>query len=65
MQIDMATLEDRTDADSKLLSAVLALLEAITLLALGVLLRRLGANAIQFIGVAHHAAARTNWTVRP
>lgn len=61
----MATLEDRADADGELLSAALALLEAVPDLALWAFLRRLGANALQLIGFTDDAAMRANRPVRP
>ena len=65
MQVDMASLEDRPDADGELLTASLALLQTVTLPALRMLLTCLGPDALQFIGFTNHAAMRANRTIRP
>lgn len=61
----VAVLENRANADGKLLAAVAALLQAVTLDAFGVLLAGLGANALQGIDPIHAAAVGANGAFRP
>ncbi len=64
VQWNVAFFEDCANAYRELLAAFRALLEAVTFDAFWVLLRRLGANAVQdvdFIAVAAVGAVGANW----
>ena len=65
MQWCVAVLKDRSDAHGELLSAVTTLPQAVADHALGVLLGRLGADALQLVDAPHGAAVRTDRTIRP
>src|SRR5690606_2675089 len=62
---DMAFLEDRAHADGELTTAVRALVEAVPLDAVRVLLRRLGADALQCVVLFHRTAVMADRTGRP
>ena len=65
VQRQMAFLEDRAHADGELLTAVAALVQAVTLDTVRVLLRRLRADAYQLVVLVHRTALLADRTLRP
>lgn len=65
VQRDMAGLENCTDANRELLTAVAALLKAGALDAPWIFLARFGADALQLIDAIFAVAVRADRTVRP
>jgi hypothetical protein len=65
VQRDMRGLENRADANRELLPASAAFLQPVTDNTFGVLLARLGANALENVDLICVAAMRANRAVRP